>query len=59
MKEHLEDLIQRYENRIKTLDEIIMSNPERSKIRILTKKGVYQNVVRELKQLLEDFENQE
>lgn len=55
MKEALEDLILGHERRIKALDGMLLEARDNlTKERLTVKKSVYDQVIRELKQLIQD-----
>ena len=55
MKEALLDLIESYKRRILALDSLLAeANDNLSKVRLGTKKSVYQDVIRELEYLVKD-----
>jgi hypothetical protein len=59
MKEAIEELIERYENRSKTLNDMGMSaSSDTNRVRYVTKRNVYRQVVDELKQILKDEQDQ-
>ena len=58
MKDNIEDLIHTYSGRIRYLDELNKEvNDNLSKIRIGAKKSVYEDVIKDLKQILEDVKD--
>jgi hypothetical protein len=55
MKEAILDLIESYKRRIKALDGLLEeANDNLSKIRLGSKKSVYQDVIKELQYLVKD-----
>jgi hypothetical protein len=55
MNEAILDLIESYKRRITALDSLLTeANDNLSKIRLGTKKSVYQDVIRELQYLVKD-----
>lgn len=55
MKKALEDLILGHERRIKALDSMLLEARDNlTKERLTAKKSVYDQVIRELKQLIQD-----
>ena len=55
MKEAIEELIERYESRAKTLGNMLTEiKTEATVIRLTAKKGTYQAVIQDLKQILKD-----
>ena len=55
MKEALLDLVESYKRRITALDGLLEeANDNLSKVRLSTKKSVYQDVIRELQYLVKD-----
>jgi RNA-binding protein YhbY len=55
MKDSIEELIHTYSGRVRYLDQLNKeANDNLSKIRIGAKKSVYEEVIKDLKQMLED-----